>query len=125
MVLAGLQSFNETKSKGKVWLLGDIPLIGPWLFQPETSLMQKTELIIFLKPQVLSAADILPAADTPGLRAGSLTKESASDRIRAGTFSEVTTPATVFEEEDAERKADAEREAAKSRKKEPVRGMHD
>ena len=63
--------------------------------------------------------DTLPAADTPGLRAGSLTKESASDRIRAGTFSEVTTPATVFEEEDAERKA------AKSRKKEPVRGMHD
>lgn len=119
VVLAGLQSFNETKSKGKVWLLGDIPLIGPWLFQPETSLMQKTELIIFLKPQVLSAADTLPAADTPGLRAGSLTKESASDRIRAGTFSEVTTPATVFEEEDAERKA------AKSRKKEPVRGMHD
>ncbi len=121
VVLAGLQSFNETKTKGKVWLLGDIPWLGEWLFHPETSLMQKTELIVFLKPQVLNPADTVPASDTPGLRPGSLTKDSALGRINSGSFSEVTAPGTVFEKEEAERKA----AAGKKPEKTELRGMHD
>lgn len=130
VVLAGLQSYNETKTKGKVWLLGDIPWLGEWLFQPETSLMQKTELIIFLKPHVLTATDAVPAADTPGLRPGSLTKEPATGYLRNGVYTEITTPSTYFEKQDAERKAAEEKAAAeaaakKAEKKEPMRGMHD
>lgn len=128
IVLAGLQAYNDQKTKGKVWLLGSIPFIGPWLFQPETTTSTKTELIIFLKTHVLTDADRVPSDTTPGLRPGSQTREPAMDAIRTGTFREVSEPSTIFEEEEAERRAKARKkdEESKSAKpREPMRGMHD
>lgn len=114
IVLAGLQSANDIKTKGKLFLLGDIPWLGDWLFSPETTQSTKTELIVFLKPHVIVPGDRVPAADTPGLREGSLTRESSLNRIKDGVFKEITTPNTIFEKEEAEQKA-AEAKAAGKR----------
>ncbi|MDR1233207.1 MAG: hypothetical protein LBJ75_03030, partial [Puniceicoccales bacterium] len=54
VILAGLQQKKDTKSSGKVWLLGDIPVIGKWLFTPKSIEEETTELIIFIKPTIIS-----------------------------------------------------------------------
>lgn len=126
IVLAGLQAYTERRTKGKVWLLGSIPWLGPLLFHPETTSSSKTELVIFLKPHVLSAADRVPNDTTPGLRPNSLTKQPAADRIATGSFSEIGVPLTVFEIEEAEKKAKAEQAAKNPSTRAPMpAGMHD
>ncbi|MDR0742521.1 MAG: hypothetical protein LBE98_03595 [Puniceicoccales bacterium] len=54
VVLAGLQQKKYTKNSGKLWLLGDIPIIGNWLFTPKGVSEETTELIIFIKPTIIS-----------------------------------------------------------------------
>ncbi|MDR1173328.1 MAG: hypothetical protein LBK24_00865, partial [Puniceicoccales bacterium] len=54
VILAGLQQKKDTKNNGKVWLLGDIPVIGKWLFTPKSIEEETTELIIFIKPTIIS-----------------------------------------------------------------------
>jgi type II secretory pathway component GspD/PulD (secretin) len=54
VVLAGLQEKSSSKSDGKLWLLGDIPVFGKLLFSPKSSLEKTTELIIFIKPTIIS-----------------------------------------------------------------------
>lgn len=53
VVLAGLQEKETVNSKGKLWLLGDLPIIGNLLFSPETKSMQTNELIIFIRPTII------------------------------------------------------------------------
>lgn len=111
VVLAGLQSYRERKTKGKVWLLGDIPWLGEWLFRPETTAEEKTELIIFLKPHVITEEDRVPSATTPGLRPESPTRQDAGDRIKQGGFREMNREITYFEKEEREARERAERDA--------------
>jgi type II secretion system protein D len=88
VVLAGLQSYRESESLGVMWLLGKIPLLG-LLFQPSTNETERSEIIIFLKPHILTAADA--AADTlPGMRPGSLTRDDARGYLDTGRFSAVS-----------------------------------
>lgn len=54
VVLAGLQQKKVTKNNGKLWLLGDIPVIGNWLFAPKGIHEETSELIIFIKPTIVS-----------------------------------------------------------------------
>jgi type II secretory pathway component GspD/PulD (secretin) len=54
VILAGLQQKKNTKTGGKLWLLGDIPVIGNWLFSPKGVSEETTELIIFIKPTIIS-----------------------------------------------------------------------
>jgi type II secretory pathway component GspD/PulD (secretin) len=54
VILAGLQQKKNTKVSGKLWLLGDIPVIGNWLFAPKGVNEENTELIIFIKPTIIS-----------------------------------------------------------------------
>jgi type II secretory pathway component GspD/PulD (secretin) len=54
VILAGLQQKKTTKNGGKLWLLGDIPVIGNWLFSPKGVEEETTELIIFIKPTIIS-----------------------------------------------------------------------
>ncbi|MDR1528700.1 MAG: hypothetical protein LBS22_03915 [Puniceicoccales bacterium] len=54
VILAGLQQKKITKNSGKLWLLGDIPVIGNWLFAPKGVEEETTELIIFIKPTIIS-----------------------------------------------------------------------
>lgn len=54
VVLAGLQDKQTTKTKSKVWLLGDVPLIGDVLFSPKSKEERTTELVIFIKPTIIA-----------------------------------------------------------------------
>ncbi len=53
IVIGGLMQDQETDKVSKVPLLGDIPIIGE-LFKSTTKKKEKTELLIFLTPQVAS-----------------------------------------------------------------------
>ncbi len=104
VVLAGLQSVNETKTKGKLFLLGYIPWIGDWLFSPETTDTKKSELMIFIKPHVITEADRNLAGDTPGLRSGSLTRDESQFRNKNGVFGAIKEETTYFERDAVEAK---------------------
>lgn len=54
VVLAGLQDKQTDKSKNKMWLLGDIPLIGDVLFSRKSKAERTTELVIFIKPTIIA-----------------------------------------------------------------------
>lgn len=56
VVLGGLAQNSVTKTKTKVPLLGDIPLLG-WLFRSETDKHTRTELLVFITPRVLNAPE--------------------------------------------------------------------
>jgi general secretion pathway protein D len=53
IVMGGLQSEATIVSEGRVWLLGDIPLLGR-LFRPKRSTSTVRELIIFIRPNLVS-----------------------------------------------------------------------
>lgn len=52
MVLGGLIKDNEVKTVRKVWLLGDIPLLG-MLFRHTTKQKTKTDLLILITPHIV------------------------------------------------------------------------
>jgi type II secretory pathway component GspD/PulD (secretin) len=89
VVLAGLQSYRETESKGIMWLLGYIPFIGE-LFRPETHETTRTEIIIFIKPHIIKRDTDASIDATPGLTPGSLTRIDAKSYIDTGRFSAVS-----------------------------------
>ncbi len=53
VVLGGLQKVKETKNKDKVFLLGDIPLLG-YFFRPTDNDETRTELLIFIRPVIIA-----------------------------------------------------------------------
>jgi type IV pilus assembly protein PilQ len=52
VVIGGMVKDNESTITKKVWLLGDIPLLGE-LFKSRTTVVQKTDLLIFITPKLL------------------------------------------------------------------------
>jgi len=52
VVLGGLISSNTQQSITKVPLLGDIPFLG-WLFKRKKNVERKTNLLIFITPQII------------------------------------------------------------------------
>lgn len=56
IVLGGLQSVDTAEVDEKVFLLGDLPLIGG-LFRPRTTKQDVRELIIFIKPYIVETGD--------------------------------------------------------------------
>lgn len=118
VVLAGLQSVKSTKTKGKLFLLGYIPWIGDWLFSPETEDTKKSELIIFIKPHVITEADKNLGGDTPGLRSGSLTKEESDFRNKHGVFGTMKEETTFFERDAVDAKKDRDAEIREHDKRE-------
>ena len=57
VVLGGVVEQNKTKGQDKVPLLGDIPLLG-YLFQSNSNLATKRELLIFVTPQILKEGTV-------------------------------------------------------------------
>jgi len=55
VVLGGLISENITKTKDKVPMLGDLPLVGR-LFRSESSMTAKKNLLIFVTPTIIDPA---------------------------------------------------------------------
>ena len=53
VVLGGIYEQTERTTTTKVPLLGDIPVLG-WLFRNRTRVNDRTELMIFITPRVIS-----------------------------------------------------------------------
>ena len=53
VVIGGIYSLTRSTEHKKVPFFGDIPLLG-WLFRSKTKVNNKTELLIFLTPKILS-----------------------------------------------------------------------
>jgi len=60
IVLGGLQRNDVTKSKSKMFLLGDIPLLGA-IFTRKFDDIRKIELILFIKPTVIRTTEAADA----------------------------------------------------------------
>jgi type IV pilus assembly protein PilQ len=52
VIIGGMVKESKQEKISKVWLLGDIPLLG-YLFQSKTLETQKTDLLIFITPKIL------------------------------------------------------------------------
>jgi len=61
VVIAGLMRDDQVKSTSKVPLLGDLPVIGA-LFRRTRRTTQKTNLLLFISPHVLTSTEELAAA---------------------------------------------------------------
>ena len=57
LVMGGLITDNKTKNNTKVPVLGDIPLVGKYLFGTEKKSRNKSNLIIFITPTVVDEGD--------------------------------------------------------------------
>jgi type II secretory pathway component GspD/PulD (secretin) len=57
IVLGGLLKETEVETISKVWLLGDIPLLGK-LFTNKGKEKKKTDLLIFITPHVIAKNSI-------------------------------------------------------------------
>jgi general secretion pathway protein D len=78
IVLGGLKESRMNKTDGKIAILGDIPLVGPWLFSSQTDTQSNLELVIFIIPHVLSEDEI----------AAEFAKESIEKSMQTGYISE-------------------------------------
>jgi type II secretory pathway component GspD/PulD (secretin) len=67
IVIGGLRQEEQRRIRTKVPLLGDIPLLGA-LFRSADTVTQKTELVIFITPRVLSRTGHLPPDEEQELR---------------------------------------------------------
>lgn len=55
-VLGGLMKDEDTESVVKIPILGDIPILG-WLFKSQSKNKRKTNLVVFITPQIIRNAD--------------------------------------------------------------------
>jgi general secretion pathway protein D len=53
IVLGGLQEVEKRVTEGRLFLLGQIPLLGDWLFSSKRDEEQVQDLVIFIRPQVI------------------------------------------------------------------------
>lgn len=64
IILAGLQQSEIGDTRTRLWLLGDIPLLGDWLFSSQRDSDTRRELMMFIKPYVIySQRDASKGAD--------------------------------------------------------------
>ena len=68
IVIGGLTQQESRDVRTKVPILGDIPLLGPLLFQTRDTRTTQTELALFITPRILSDTGHLPAAEEGELR---------------------------------------------------------
>jgi type II secretory pathway component GspD/PulD (secretin) len=58
IVIGGLIRDDTTRTVNKIPLMGDLPLLGP-LFRSERDRTQKTNLLLFITPHVMSTQEDL------------------------------------------------------------------
>ncbi len=68
IVIGGLVQQETRDVRTKVPVLGDIPLIGPLLFQTKNVQTTQTELVLFITPRILSNTGHLPEAEERALK---------------------------------------------------------
>jgi len=52
IVIGGLYKESKIENESKVWLLGNIPILG-YLFRSKQTTNNKTDLMIFITPQTV------------------------------------------------------------------------
>lgn len=85
IVLGGLRSRETRNTDGRLFVLGDLPIIGP-LFQPETDRANETELLIFIRPTVLATKDDVDRSTSQTLDALGETGEVIREYYDSGDF---------------------------------------
>ena len=68
LVIGGLDQQETREVRTKVPFLGDIPLLGPALFQSKNQRTSKTELVLLVTPRILSATGHLTDAEEKALK---------------------------------------------------------
>jgi type II secretory pathway component GspD/PulD (secretin) len=68
LVIGGLDQQETRDVRTKIPILGDIPWIGPSLFQTKNVRTSKTELVLLVTPRILSATGHLPEAEEKALK---------------------------------------------------------
>jgi type II secretory pathway component GspD/PulD (secretin) len=71
IVIGGLVQQESRDVRTKIPLLGDIPLLGPLLFQTRDVRTTQTELALFITPRILSDTGHLPPPRSRRSRIGS------------------------------------------------------
>jgi general secretion pathway protein D len=86
-VLGGLQRENDQKTVQKVFLLGDIPVVGE-LFRKTTTKVRKQDLLIFLRPTIIHNTDEADVATRERIR-GLRVNEDGSRKLEEMTGEQV------------------------------------
>lgn len=123
IVLGGLVSNDRRKSRAKVPILGDIPILGT-LFRSDTDKNNRTELLVLLTPYVLTTPE---EAQRETERLHSSTAAAQVKWYRGWSDSPLTRPAKAQLDAEKRALAEAERQARlddqvqerEARKKEP------
>ena len=76
-IIGGLLEDSVNKSKQKIWLLGDIPILGPMLSSSNDS-KSKSELILAITPRIVRAL-MVPDSDVSSFWSGREDEPSASN----------------------------------------------
>ncbi len=76
-IIGGLLEDEVTKSKQKIWLLGDIPIIGPLLTNSSDS-KSKRELVLAITPRIVRAL-MIPDSDVSSFWSGREDEPSAAN----------------------------------------------
>ncbi len=115
IVLGGLQQNNLSEDGQKVWLLGDIPLLGR-LFSPEQHKYQKSELIIFIRPTIINSSSKLGDGQKDHLN-GLKSFEMATSYVKDGSFTDKDDSEKAQNFYKTQKQKDEEMRAAKEKAK--------
>jgi general secretion pathway protein D len=80
-IIGGLLEDEVTKSKQKIWLLGDIPLLGPLLSNSNDS-KSKRELVLAITPRIVRSL-MVPDSDVSSFWSGREDEPSAANPYAA------------------------------------------
>ncbi len=87
IVLGGLKQKEITDQKKKMFILGDLPLLGDVLFSGKAKAEEVRELIIFIRPYVLADLDKAKAnADEYKADLEKVTQEEVNNYMETGQF---------------------------------------
>lgn len=86
IVLAGLQQRISTNTKGKLWLLGYLPIVGDLLFSPESDTEVTTELVMFIMPHIMKNDQDVREVTCEALENNITSNEQVEHYIEYGHF---------------------------------------
>jgi general secretion pathway protein D len=127
IVLAGLQQTKSNKIDGEVFALADIPLIGN-LFKPNQEKVERTELIIFIRPTVVKSETASNLIAKEGIEKSQVSKQVKQyfktgkfhdqDNDTMGKHKYSSLEKTLLHPEDDEDKAEEKNETSDAKKEE-------
>ncbi|MBR7105966.1 MAG: hypothetical protein IKC88_03160, partial [Opitutales bacterium] len=127
IVLAGLQQTKSNKIDGEVFALADIPLIGN-LFKPNQEKVERTELIIFIRPTVVRSETAATLIAKEGIEKSQVSKQVKQyfktgkfhdqDNDTMGKHKYSSLEKTLLHPEDDEKKAEEKDETSDAKKEE-------